>query len=307
MPTLSPNEHAAIAQIAATISAVVTNANINAVADQCGLRLDGSNKSDRLRDLLMALYCDGRRRGLARDVIVSLFMEAHARSVQGKAPLFYEDTEVVVREARVLSFSLTQIAKAPWRNNLKRRSADPAAPPASSSNGRHTHTSQGTLAAKPKRHEHGLAYIEELLASPVSPQHRGRQLENILHAVLADERLSPAHRIVNPGEELDLSCLIDGQHYIVECKWEKEPVGLPILRDFIGKIETKAVGTFGVLLAMGGFVGDINEKAHRGQRLSCVGLDAMHLMNILEGRTTWAETVRSARTDASRRSRFFTR
>jgi hypothetical protein len=122
--------------------------------------------------------------------------------------------------------------------------------------------------------------------------------------VLQAERLSPEHRITVPGEEMDLAFVLDGQHYLVECKWERQPLGLPPIQLFAGKVRRKAEGTFGVVVSMSGFVGDINEKASCGERLNCIGVTYQHVMAILEGRATWSETIRRARRTASHQSRF---
>jgi hypothetical protein len=141
-------------------------------------------------------------------------------------------------------------------------------------------------------------------SSTVTPQRRGRQLEWLLLGILQVERLAPEHRVVIPGEEVDLTFVLDGQHYLMECKWEQRPVGLPALERFATKVRRKAEGTFGVVLSMSGYVRGINVKAARGERLNCVGLTRRHLVRVLGGRATWAETVRRARRAASDRSLF---
>jgi hypothetical protein len=109
----------------------------------------------------------------------------------------------------------------------------------------------------------------------------------------------------NPGEQIDLAFVLDGQHYLVECKWESAPVGLPIVSTFAAKVSRKAEGTFGVLISMSGFVQSINETAGRGARLNCVGIADRQLIAVLEGRTTLAALVRAARASASTRAMFF--
>jgi hypothetical protein len=143
-----------------------------------------------------------------------------------------------------------------------------------------------------------------MVASTVSPQRRGRQLELLVLGILQVERLAPRHRVVVPGEEVDLTFVLDGQHYLMECKWEQRPVGLPVLERFATKVRRKAEGTFGVVLSMSGYARGINEKAARGERLNCVGLTRDHLSAVLRGRTTFKETVRRARRAASDRSLF---
>jgi hypothetical protein len=108
----------------------------------------------------------------------------------------------------------------------------------------------------------------------------------------------------NPGEEIDRSFTIDNLHYLLECKWEDEPIGFPAVRDFSGKVARKAEGTFGVFLSMSGFVRDINASAIYGQRLNSIGLSGPQFMDVIEGRSTWCRIVEAARRAASDRSEF---
>ena len=110
--------------------------------------------------------------------------------------------------------------------------------------------------------------------SRMTPQQRGKRLEQLVHTVLEAEWLRPRGPLRNPGEELDRSFTIENIHYLLECKWEDEPIGFPPVRNFIGKVSRKAEGTFGVFLSMSGFVGDINTSEIFGQRLNCLGLPA---------------------------------
>jgi hypothetical protein len=159
--------------------------------------------------------------------------------------------------------------------------------------------------SRPHRHEEALMYIGQLAADNSFPQRRGLELEKIVLAVLAHERLQPIHSIVIQGEQIDLAFVLDGQHYLVECKWEQDPVGLPHVNTFAAKVGRKAEGTFGLLLSMSGFVSHINETATRGARLNSVGVGHRELIAVLEGRTTFAAVVRAARGLASTKATFF--
>jgi len=139
----------------------------------------------------------------------------------------------------------------------------------------------------------------------VTPQRRGLQLEWLLLGILQYEKLAPRHHVIIPGEEIDLTFVLDGQHYLMECKWAERPIGLPVVEGFAAKVRRKAEGTFGVVLSMSGYVRGINEKAARGERLNCIGLTRAHLSSVLAGRTTWAQIIRRARRAASERSLFY--
>lgn len=127
----------------------------------------------------------------------------------------------------------------------------------------------------------------------------------MLADVLSKERLDVQHNIVNPGEQIDLAFVLDGHHYLVECRWHRDPQGLPAVREFSDKVRRKAEGTFGVLISMSGFVESINATASQGSRLNCVGVTFREIVHVLEGRMTFAAVVQAARSRASTRTLFY--
>lgn len=300
---LPPNEHAAITEIATALAPAVTNSVIAEAASNFDLVSDKSNKVDKIRDIFATLWADGRRRQQAGRFAVGLAVEAHSRAVQGKVEFYLEDIDQVVQALRSLKLSASELSRGDWRNRLRKRVSEPS--PSSVPTSNSTFASSATARVAPRRYDEALVLLGELTAGHVGPQHRGRQLEIILFGILKAEGLSPEHRVVSAGEEIDLAFTIDSHNYLVECKWEHDPLGLAPLRDFFGKVNSKAEGTFGVMLSMSGFVPDINEKASRGGRLATVGLSYTHLISILEGRTSWLATVQRARQQASRRSLFY--
>jgi hypothetical protein len=301
---LPPNAHAAIAQIATTLGQAVTNSVVaQAASAAAGVGSQKSNKVDKIRDVLSLLWADRRRRGQAERFVVGLTIEAHSRAMQGKCEFHLEDVDAVIQAMRSLDLPAGALSQGEWRVRLSRRVSEPQQRP--SPPPRPPQENSPTSRAAPQRYQDALALLSDLSSNAAAPQHRGRQLEIILLGVLHAEGLSPEHRVTSAGEEIDLAFSIEGHHYLIECKWERDRIGLKPLRDFVGKVNSKAEGTFGVMLSMSGFVDDINEKASRGTRLQAVGLSFSHLINVLEGRASWRACVQLARQHASRRSLFF--
>jgi len=205
------------------------------------------------------------------------------------------EVDQIVAEMKKLGLEPGQLAHRGWRTALRKATTAKIEPATKTE-------SSGPIV---RVHAEGLAHVRELVDPKTNPQLRGRQLEMVLFGVLQHERLNPERHVVIPGEEHDLAFVLDGQHYLTECKWEVSPIGLPAIHLLGAKVGKKAEGTFGVLLSMSGFVADVNEKASRGARLNCVGLVHTQLIAVLEGRTTWTNLVRKARQAASRRSLFW--
>jgi hypothetical protein len=294
MPNLTVPAAAAISRLATRLAAILTNSVITEVAKAASLRVNGSNKSERLKPLLAASWRECTRAQM-EGMIRTLTLAAYDLHTSKKVIMSDDDVNAVIREMRILRLRPQSLAHKGWRTSLRKsQSAEP------------TPSSEPVKSGSPGRKPYpdALAHIQELVQRGTNPQMRGPQLEHIVHEVLVEERLSPVRRIISPGEEIDLGFTLDGQHYLVECKWEGEPIGVPTVTGFMAKVMSKAEGTFGVVLSMSGFVRQINEKVTRGRRLNCVGLTHTELMAVLEGRASWTETVRRSRQLASTQSLF---
>lgn len=299
MPVVTVPVSAAIGRIAATLAPVVTNSIISDVASAMGVaNLDGTNKPARLRSLLTALWLVGSRTRVER-CVASLVMAAHDRAASGQGEMTEDDVDSVVADMKPLGLDPGQLALRGWRRAL-RKHATPTAPAPRTG----TEVPATSSQTPPRPYPDAVEHLRQLVAPSISPHLRGHQLETIVYDVLLREQLGPRKNIRIPGEEIDLAFVLDGQHYLVECKWEQQPVGLAAVTLFAGKVSKKAEGTFGVVLSMSGFVGDINEKASRGGRLNCIGVTAQQFMLVLDGRTTWGQLVRQARMLASTTSVF---
>jgi hypothetical protein len=299
---------AAANRLSATLARHVTTAEIENIASWFELKrsLVGSNKAAKLAWLVSTLISQ-RKRVQAQEAIATLTMAAHGRTTRGLADMTEEDVDAIVSDMRRLDIDPAQLANKGWRGGLRKApppttapptTVPPATAPPSTGLGGSVTNTRATL------HKEARNHILQLVGGSIDPKARGRQLEHILHAVLFAEKLSPDINIVIPGEQIDLAFTLDGSHYLVECKWEADRTGLPDLHLFTRKVETKAEGTFGVLLSMNGFVADMNDKAQRGDRLKCIGLVGAQFMDVLEGRATWAQLVRDGRRAASTRSLF---
>lgn len=307
MPDLSLKQHAAVSRICATLARLVTSQGVSDTARGVGVRLPALSKEKKIRELVLCFLLDGRTRATAGQVIAMLTMEGHRRTVSGQAAMTHADVDAVVEDMRLLALAPGELARAGWRRGLTETSprteqdAVPRSPPPAA----------GVRDVAPpvrhaRRREQALAYIIQLDSDNSAPQQRGRELEKVILGILHEEGLDPSGgHLVNLGEEIDLAFVLDGQHYLVECKWESAPIGQPVITLFSGKVGRKAIGTFGIVLSMSGFTQSINATASTGEPLRCVGITHDELIQVLEGRSTFAEVVRRARTAASRHSTFY--
>ena len=93
---------------------------------------------------------------------------------------------------------------------------------------------------------------EELsrLAIETDRSKAGLALEQLLNRLFSEFQLKPRQPFHIVGEQIDGSFELDGQIYLLESKWEKQPLPEADLLVFRGKIEGKSTFTRGVFIAL---------------------------------------------------------
>ena len=82
------------------------------------------------------------------------------------------------------------------------------------------------------------------------------------------------------GEQIDGSFELAGETYLLEAKWQGQPVGVAELHTFHGKIEQKAAWARGLFVSYGGYSEDGLVAFGRGKRLICMdGTDVCETLN----------------------------
>jgi predicted transcriptional regulator len=85
-----------------------------------------------------------------------------------------------------------------------------------------------------------------------SPQVRGRSLQKLLAKVVEEDGWSQEEGVRTSNEEMDIVLYKNREYYLVECKWEKEPIEAAVVRELYGKVRNRA-GAGGILISMSGF------------------------------------------------------
>lgn len=95
------------------------------------------------------------------------------------------------------------------------------------------------------------------LAAESDRNKAGLALERLLNRLFETFQLKPRQPFRVTGEQIDGSFELDGQIYLLESKWERDPLPEADLLVFRGKIEGKSTFTRGVLIALN----DVSEPA----------------------------------------------
>jgi len=124
-------------------------------------------------------------------------------------------------------------------------------------------------------------------------QARGRQLEQILAAMLESEGLAPRTNVRPDGEEIDGSFVMGDRTYLLEAKWRKGPTPASELYAFRGKVDGKLAGTLGVFITMNRYSDDAIDALLAGKTVNLILFSADDMMQIAQGRWNFTEALRA--------------
>jgi len=116
-----------------------------------------------------------------------------------------------------------------------------------------------------------------------NPQRRGLELEKIVRELFELFDLDPKASFKITGEQIDGAFTFEGTDYLLEAKWQQEPVRASDLDALAGKLSRKLDNTLGLFLSVNGFSEDA-VKAHSCGRRLIILMDGSDLMAVLEGR-----------------------
>jgi hypothetical protein len=123
---------------------------------------------------------------------------------------------------------------------------------------------------------------QQLLASKKTTS-RGYALEKLIAAVLSNERLEAKTSYRPKGEEIDGSFFWQGQTFLLEAKWLKNPVPASTVYSFKGKVDGKFHTTSGIFISMNGYSPDAVEAVKAGKSLNVIFFDGEDMVQIFLG------------------------
>ena len=127
--------------------------------------------------------------------------------------------------------------------------------------------------------------LEEFLrlhAGKLKPQERGYALERVLVELAKVESLEVTEPFTTHGEQIDGAVKYDGEHYLVEAKWQDISAANEPVYQFVGKIEGKMYGR-GIFVSVHGFSSNVIESIVQGKVIKTIFVDGEDLLLVLEG------------------------
>jgi hypothetical protein len=120
----------------------------------------------------------------------------------------------------------------------------------------------------------------------------GLALEGLLNRLFALFGLQPRQPFRIVGEQIDGSFVLDGHVYLLESKWERDPLPESDLLVFRGKIEAKSTFTRGVLIALNDVSTQARYAITQGKAPSFFVMNGHDLMMILSEAISLTEFLR---------------
>lgn len=139
----------------------------------------------------------------------------------------------------------------------------------------------------------------------LSPQKRGFELERIFRELLSLFEMEPKSSYKINGEQIDGSFVFENFEYLLEIKWESNPLSASSVYSFKGKITNKLDNTLGFFLSMSGFTNEAIEAVDRSDRKVCLLSDYNDLLAVLEGRIGLDELIRRKKKFAAQTGKSF--
>lgn len=126
----------------------------------------------------------------------------------------------------------------------------------------------------------------------IAPVARGFKFESFLAGLFVAYGLAPRSSFRLVGEQIDGSCEIGGQTYLLEAKWQGTPTGQADLLVFSGKVSGKAQWARGLFVSYSGFSTDGLSAFRTGKATNIVCIDRADILFVLAGKAPLPELIR---------------
>lgn len=135
-------------------------------------------------------------------------------------------------------------------------------------------------------------------------QKRGRELEDFLNKLFMLYDLNPKKSFTLLDEQIDGAFTFDKNDYLLEAKWQKDPVETGDLKKFSGTLNDKLKNTLGLFISINGFSKGAKDLKGTNAR-TMILMDGMDLNFILDQRIELHHLLFRKRRHASETGRIY--
>lgn len=125
---------------------------------------------------------------------------------------------------------------------------------------------------------------------PINLQQRGYLFEDFLKNLFLFEKIKVTEPFKIKGEQIDGAIKYDGEHYIIEAKWNDKLSASNDLYQFAQKVEGKMYGR-GIFISVNGFSSDSVYALQMGKALRTVLIDGGDIVSATEGMYSFTEML----------------
>ncbi len=126
-----------------------------------------------------------------------------------------------------------------------------------------------------------LKIFHDLCQNKITPQKRGYELEKILLELAKSSKLETTNPFKVCGEQIDGTIKYEGEHYLIEAKWQDKAMSNEAVYQFAGKVEGKMYGR-GFFISIQGFSDNVVRSIVHGKSLKTIFVDGEDVALILE-------------------------
>ena len=130
----------------------------------------------------------------------------------------------------------------------------------------------------------------DLLGNKTSRQQRGYALEQILAELARLSRLETTEAFRVNGEQVDGAVKFDGEHYLIQAKWQEKSASNEPVYQFAGKVAGKLYGR-GLFISVNGFSSEVVRSLIMGKQIQTLFVDGEDLILVLEGHLNFREMI----------------
>lgn len=130
----------------------------------------------------------------------------------------------------------------------------------------------------------------ELHSGKTAPAKRGYALESILGGLAKLSVLEATEPFKVNGEQIDGAVKYDGEHYLIEAKWQDKASSNEPVYQFVGKVEGKMYGR-GLFVSINGFSNHVVTSVVAGKAIKTIFVDGEDLVLVLEGHLSFSQML----------------
>jgi hypothetical protein len=135
-------------------------------------------------------------------------------------------------------------------------------------------------------------YVKLVEGKNLTPQQRGFEFEKLIFSLLQNEGLEPRSGYKPEGEQIDGSFFWQGQTFLLEAKWVKDPLPASSIYTFKGKLDGKFHTTSGIYISVNGYSKDLEDALKFGKSLNVILFDKDDIPLLFNGDVTFTKMLK---------------